>query len=392
MDWIKNETEPDAVIASWWDYGYWITTLGNRTSLADNATINSTRIEQIAKAFVSDEQTGLKILKDLQADYVLVYVVGQRAQLPDGSTFYVLGGGGDESKKHWFMRIAGVDENKHLEDDGFTPTPLFWNSTLLGKMFPFQPAAYVRLDEQGRPADLQPEYRSGYAPLYVKQIKYSSDGSEPLRLVHASPSFVNDDVRLMFGALVYQVVEEPIKPVEKPEREIVTRLEPLKEYATLQITVGGNPAGNITIQLLPDIAPKTVENFERLIDSGFYDGIKIHRIVPDFVIQGGDPKTKMEPRSTWGTGGPGYMIPAEISNMTHARGIVSMAHPGDPNQAGSQFFIVVKDAPHLDGKYTIFGRVVEGMDIVDDIVMLPRDERDVPIIDVVIQKAYIIKT
>lgn len=392
MDWIKNNTEPDAVIASWWDYGYWITTLGDRTSLADNATINSTRIEQIAKAFVSDEQTGLKILKDLHADYVLVYVVGQRAQLPDGSTFYVLGGGGDESKKHWFMRIAGVDENNYLEDDGFTPTPLFWNSTLLGKMFPFQPAAYVRLDEQGRPVDLQPEYRSGYAPLYMKQIKYSSDGSEPLRLVHASPSFVNDNVRLMFGALVYEVVEEPIKPVEKPEREIITRLEPLKEYATLQISVGGTPSGNITIQLLPDIAPQTVQNFEKLIDSGFYNGIKIHRIVPDFVIQGGDPNTKTEPRLTWGTGGSGFTILAEISNMTHARGIVSMAHPGDPNQAGSQFFIVVKDAPHLDGKYTIFGKVIEGMDIVDDIVMLPRDERDVPIIDVVIQKAYIIKT
>ncbi|MFQ5969296.1 MAG: peptidylprolyl isomerase [Nitrososphaerales archaeon] len=158
------------------------------------------------------------------------------------------------------------------------------------------------------------------------------------------------------------------------------------------MSVRGSPSDNIIIELLPDIAPKTVENFKRLIDSGFYNGIKIHRIEPNFVIQGGDPNTKTEPRSTWGTGGPGYTIPAEISSMTHARGIVSMAHPGDPNLAGSQFFIVVKDAPHLDGKYTIFGKVVEGMDLVDDIVMLPRDERNIPVIDVIIEKAYMIKS
>lgn len=396
MDWIKNNTEPDAVIASWWDYGYWITTLANRASLADNATVNMTRIEQIAKAFVSDEQTGLKILKDLKADYVLVYVVGQRAGLPEGGSFIILGGGGDESKKHWFMRIAGVDERQYLEDDGFTPKPLFWNGTLLGKMFPVQPAAYVRLDAQGKPVDLQAEYKTGYAPLYMEQVNYPQNGTGPLRLVHASPSFMNKNAVLMLGVLLYKVTDEPLKPAEEPEEkpkvEIPTRLESSKEYAVLQMNVAGQNVGNIAIQLFPDIAPKTVQSFEDLIDSGFYDGIKIHRIVPDFVIQGGDPNTRDKDRSTWGSGGPGYTLPAEVSNMTHARGMVSMAHPGDPNKAGSQFFIVVKDALHLDGKYTIFGRVVEGMDLVDDIVLLPRDERDVPVTSVVIQKAYVIKT
>jgi dolichyl-diphosphooligosaccharide--protein glycosyltransferase len=395
MDWIKNNTEPDAVIASWWDYGYWITTLGNRTSLADNATINMTRIQQIAKAFTSDEETGLRILKELKADYVLVYVVGQRAVFPDGNTFVVLGGGGDESKKHWFMRIAETNEFQYIQDDGFTPTPKFWNSTLLGKMFPFQPAAYVRLDAQGRPQDLQAEYRTGYAALYEEKIKYPEDGSDALKLVHASPSFVNKDARLMIGALLYEITGNPPKPVEQPapepEPEIVTGLEQGKEYAVLQISVAGETAGNITMQLFPDVAPETVKSFENLINSGFYDGIKIHRIVPDFVIQGGDPYTKNQSRSTWGTGGPGYNVPAEISNMTHARGIVSMAHPGNPDLAGSQFFIVVKDAPHLDNNYSIFGRVISGMNIVDDIVMLPRDEGDIPIIDVVIEKAYVIK-
>jgi len=400
MDWIKNNTEPDAVIASWWDYGYWITTLGNRTSLADNATINMTRIEQIAKAFTSDELTGFKILKDLKADYVLVYVVGQRTASPQGGSFTILGGGGDESKKHWFMRIAGVDENQYIEDDGFTPKPAFWNNTLLGKMFPFQAAAYVRIGEQGIP-DFQAEYQPGYAPLYMDQINYPQNSTGTLRLVHASPSFMDQNARLMLGVLLYKVLDEPAKPqpVEptptepevKPPVETKTPLESNKTYAVLKMTVAGQDVGNITMQLFPEVAPKTVQSFENLINSGFYDSIRIHRIVPDFVIQGGDPNTKDKDRSTWGTGGPGYTLPGEISNMTHARGIVSMAHPGDPNLAGSQFFIMVKDTPRLDGQYTIFGKVIEGMNLVDDIVMLPRDEGDAPIVSVVIQKAYIIK-
>jgi len=400
MDWIKKNTPPNAVIASWWDYGYWITTLGNRTSLADNATVNSTRIEQIAKAFISDEQTGVKILKGLKANYVLVYVVGQRIPLSSNASFVALGGGGDESKKHWFMRIGGFDEHQYIEDDGFTPTPKFWNGTLLGKMFPVQPAAYVRFDQHGKPADLQPEYKPGYAPLYTEQTKYPQNGTGALQLVHASPSFDNKHSRLMLGVLLYKIgeVSKPVehktveqKPV-KPKLEVTTRLAPLKEYAVLEMNVGGGIAGNITIQLFPDIAPKTVQNFEKLIDSGFYNGIKIHRVVPDFVIQGGDPNTKTPNRSTWGYGGPGYSIPAEISNMTHVRGIVAMAHPGDPNKAGSQFYIVLKDAPQLDGKYTIFGKVVSGMDIVDDIAKVARDQNDIPVINVVIEKAYIIKT
>ncbi|MFQ5940123.1 MAG: peptidylprolyl isomerase [Nitrososphaerales archaeon] len=387
LEWIKNNTTEDAVVGAWWDYGYWITTLGERATLADNATLNHTRIEQIAKAFNSEEQAGVQILKQLHADYVLVYVVGQRAPLPDGTNFVLLGGGGDESKKHWFMRIAGVNEFEYLEDDGFTPTPLFWNNTLLGKMFPLLPIAYARLDEGGRFADLQPDYRSGYVPLYSEMIKYPEDGNGPLRLVYASPSFVDKSQRLMLAIMIYEIVKE-YKPIEEPMKDEVTSVEPLpsNQYATLQTNYG-----NITIQLFPDIAPKTVENFEKLIDAGFYDGIKFHRIIPGFVIQAGDPNTKTEDRTMWGFGGPGYSIPAELSDMKHLRGVVSMAHPGDPNKAGSQFFIVVNDAPHLDGKYSIFGKVVEGMEVVDVIVSQPRDERDIPFTDVVIEKAKAFK-
>ncbi len=389
LAWIKNNTTQNAVIASWWDYGYWITTLGERTTLADNATINSTRIERIAKAFTSEEQTGVQILKDLDANYVMVYVVGQSIPLPDGTNLVFLGGGGDESKKHWFMRIAGANEFRYLEDDGFTPTPAFWNGTLLGKMFPFSPAAYVRLNEMGGFGDVQPEYRSGYVPLYTENVNYPEDSEGPLRLAYASPSFVDKNRNPMLAVMIYEIVEEyepkPI-PVEEPkEEEEVETVEPMlsDQFATFQTNYG-----NITLQLFPDIAPKTVENLQELIDSGFYDGIKFHRIIPDFVIQAGDPNTKTEDKSTWGFGGPGYNIQAELSDLKHVRGVISMAHPGDPNRAGSQFFIVVKDAPHLDGKYSIFGKVVEGMDVVDVIVSQPRDNRDVPLEDIVIEKAY----
>ncbi len=383
LAWIKANTTSSAAIASWWDYGYWITTLGERATLADNATINSTRIQQIAKAFISDEQTGVKILKNMHADYVLVYVVGQRAPAPDGSNFVLLGGGGDESKKHWFMRIAGESEFKYLESDGFTPTPLFWNGTLLGKMFPVEPAAYVKLDQQGKVADMQPQYKNGYVPLYQERVKYPADGDGPLRLAYASPSFVNKSKHLMMAVMIYEVVKD-WKSSEKPKQEEIKIIEPLpsNQYATLQTNYG-----NITMQLFPDVAPKTVANFQKLINSGFYDGIKFHRIIPDFVIQAGDPNTKTGDKSTWGFGGPGYNIPAEISQLKHVRGMVSMAHPGNPNKAGSQFFIVVKDQSYLDGKYSIFGKVVEGMDIVDKIVTQPRDDKDIPLEDIVIEKA-----
>ena len=386
LKWIKNNTTQDTVIASWWDYGYWITTMGERTTLADNATINSTRIGQIAKAFLSEERIGVQMLKDMDADYVLAYVVGRRAHVPDGTNLVLLGGGGDESKKQWFMRIAGVDEFKYLEDDGFTPTPLFWNSTLLGKMFPVAPAAYVKLDEQGSFEDMQPEYTSGYVPLYTEMVKYPKDSDGPLRLAYASPSFVNKDQNTMLAVMIYEIVKD-FQAFDKPEKEVIAVEQlPSNEFAILQTDFG-----NITIQLFPDLAPKTVKNFQQLVDSGFYDGIKFHRIITGFMVQAGDPNTKTEDRSMWGLGGPGYNVPAEISQLKHERGMISMAHPGDPDKAGSQFFIVVKDSSYLDGGYSIFGKVEEGMEVVDAIVSQPRDERDIPLNDILIQKAYTFK-
>lgn len=138
--------------------------------------------------------------------------------------------------------------------------------------------------------------------------------------------------------------------------------------------------GEIEIVLFPDLAPKHVESFLKLAKSGFFNGTIFHRIIPGFMIQGGDPLTK-DPanRSRYGTGGPGYTLPAEFNKVIHEKGILSAARTADPNSAGSQFFIMVDKAPHLDGQYTVFGEIVKGIDVVDTIVSQPRDLKDNPL-------------
>ena len=137
--------------------------------------------------------------------------------------------------------------------------------------------------------------------------------------------------------------------------------------------------GRIELVFYPDIAPRHVENFLSLARSGFYDGTIFHRVIPGFMIQGGDPNTKGEDKSRYGTGGPGHRVKAEFSDRSHKRGILSMARSSDPDSAGSQFFIVVKDSAFLDGQYTVFGEVVNGMEVADQIVSLERDSRDNPL-------------
>jgi peptidyl-prolyl cis-trans isomerase B (cyclophilin B) len=147
--------------------------------------------------------------------------------------------------------------------------------------------------------------------------------------------------------------------------------------------------GTITIAFDSNVAPSTVDNFKKLVGEGFYDGTYFHRVIPDFMIQGGDPNTRDKSRANDGTGGPGYTIKAEFSQSRHVRGTVSMARKRDPNSAGSQFFICVAAVPHLDGQYTVFGRVVKGMEVVDKIVGVSRDTRDNPLEHIHIQKAYL---
>ena len=206
LEWIDKNTPKDSVIASWWDYGYWITTLGNRTSLADNATINQTRIAALAKMFIDDPEGGIKIAQDLKSDYILIYLVAQRFPGLNTTSFYTLGNGGDESKKQWFMRIGGFDERNYVEQDGVTPTPRFWNATLLGKLMPFSPVAYASF-QNGMLTNLQQDYAPGTLGLYTKDIKFPSNGTsnQPLSLVYASPSFNSNSSGLVFAVLLYKV-------------------------------------------------------------------------------------------------------------------------------------------------------------------------------------------
>lgn len=137
--------------------------------------------------------------------------------------------------------------------------------------------------------------------------------------------------------------------------------------------------GDIEVKFYPDIAPKHVENFTKLAKEGFYNGTIFHRVIPGFMIQGGDPNTKDSlKKDTYGQGGPGYTVKAEFSDIPHKRGILSMARASEPDTAGSQFFIVVEDSRFLDRKYTVFGEVTKGIGVADKIVNLPRDERDNP--------------
>jgi len=145
-----------------------------------------------------------------------------------------------------------------------------------------------------------------------------------------------------------------------------------------EIAVIETKFGKIGVEFFEDKAPGHVKNFKDLAKKGFYDGTIFHRVIPGFMVQGGDPNTKSDDRSNHGMGGPGYSIKAEFNDTPHKRGILSMARSQDPNSAGSQFFIVVKDAAFLDGQYTAFGKVLSGMAVADQIVNAPRDRRDNP--------------
>jgi peptidyl-prolyl cis-trans isomerase B (cyclophilin B) len=136
--------------------------------------------------------------------------------------------------------------------------------------------------------------------------------------------------------------------------------------------------GKIDLRFFPDVAPNHVNNFIELAKKGFYDGTTFHRVIPGFMIQGGDPNSKNLDKSKHGMGGPGYTVKAEFNNKPHKRGTLSMARSANPDSAGSQFFICVGDAAFLDRQYTVFGEVISGMEVVDKIISQPRDRRDNP--------------
>lgn len=148
----------------------------------------------------------------------------------------------------------------------------------------------------------------------------------------------------------------------------------------ISVTQGGKALGDIVIELFPDVAPKHVHNFDSLVSIKFYDGTAFHRVIPGFMIQGGDPNSKSKPRGTWGMGDPSQTrVPAEFNSTSHERGILSAARSNDPNSAASQFFICVGKADWLDGQYSAFGKVLSGMEVVDKVVNAQRDENNNPL-------------
>ncbi len=196
-------------------------------------------------------------------------------------------------------------------------------------------------------------------------------------------------VLLVMGGLLTQdngaSAATPAKAA-KGKPEVATPVKLGEDVAVLKTSLG-----TIVFRFYEKDAPKHVANFRKLAGSEFYNGTTFHRVIPGFMIQGGDPNSKDADRTNDGKGSAGYTIPAEFNQNKHLRGTVSMARAQDPNSASCQFFICVKPAPFLDGKYSVFGQVVEGMDVVDKIVSVPRDSNENPIDKIVMEKVTIEK-
>jgi dolichyl-diphosphooligosaccharide--protein glycosyltransferase len=229
-NWIKENTSPDSVIFSWWDYGYWIQTLGERATLADNSTLSTGQIEKIARTLLSPTDNAWVILTSdpltdvsdyyiatpknpdpisdehinvttgLDSDYILIHVAALRYETDQDIPVYDLHGGGDETKRYWFMAIAGLSPHHFLESDGFTPNQHFQENTLLGNLIPFSILFY--LDETT--LEQYPSYRPGLTAVYVKDIKFQ-DPNGPFMLVYASPSFSETHAGTMNTVLIYKV-------------------------------------------------------------------------------------------------------------------------------------------------------------------------------------------
>ena len=171
----------------------------------------------------------------------------------------------------------------------------------------------------------------------------------------------------------------PFQIEEIKKKALEFRVEPVTED---EIVIMETTRGTLVLKLFSKLAPNHCNNFKKLANSGFYDGTRFHRVIPGFMIQGGDILSRDSDRSNDGTGGPGWMVDAEFNETQHKRGILSMARSSDPNSAGSQFFICVSDATHLDGKYTVFGEVIENIFVVDHLVNAMTDSRQVKLMGV----------
>jgi dolichyl-diphosphooligosaccharide--protein glycosyltransferase len=227
-NWIKENTPADSVIFSWWDYGYWIQTLGDRATLADNSTLSTVQVEKIARTLFTPVDDAWVILDSsantdvsehyiavprnpelgntvinpvtgLDADYVLIHIAGVKYET-DSFPLYDIHGGGDETKKYWFLKIGGLPGAPYVESDGFTPNDNFQENTLLGNLIPFSIFSYL----DPTTMEQYPSYRNGLTAMYVKDIKFQ-DPDGPFMLVYASPSFSEIDSGGFKTVLIYKV-------------------------------------------------------------------------------------------------------------------------------------------------------------------------------------------
>jgi len=200
LEWIKLNTPENAIIASWWDYGYWITTMSDRTTIVDNATLSTKSIQKMAKMLMSTPDNSWNILKEMNADYVVIFLSAQKINDNVENKLYVLGQGGDESKAPWFAQIGDFPVERFYESDLATSNNYFDEQTMLGKMIPFNTAVYYEPQTQENSSF----YKPGFVKIVSKNIKYDSD-DDPLKLVYASPSLMNEKVGHKNIVLVYEV-------------------------------------------------------------------------------------------------------------------------------------------------------------------------------------------
>ena len=202
LEWIRDNTPDNSVIASWWDYGYWIQTISNRPTLVDNSTLIDHRIKSLAKIFFETPDDAWKSLRQMETDYFVIFIAGE--QLPfttiDKQNMFLLNKGGDDSKKFWFAKIAQVDMSEFFESDLISGTPKFWNETFLGKIIPFELLGYVNIQSD----EISNNYISGWTPIYVNQNKFSSEDS-PFKLVYSSSSLSSPVNEQIIGVFVYEI-------------------------------------------------------------------------------------------------------------------------------------------------------------------------------------------
>lgn len=186
---------------------------------------------------------------------------------------------------------------------------------------------------------------------------------------------LNCSLILLLGTALANAAETN-QPAAKPE----AKKEEAKPATAAEVAVVKTSEGEMVLEFWPDVAPGHVENFKKLAKQGFYDGTCFHRVIKGFMIQGGDPNTKDEAKKdSWGMGGPGYTIKAEFNNKAHVRGVLSMARSGNPDSAGSQFFICHGDPRFLDRQYTAFGKLIKGDDVLEKIATTSTEPGDRPV-------------